>query len=55
MSGLCSRSRFEAVESVEKVLDVRGEFLARDIFCRPSERRADAIQEVDVVNANCVF
>ena len=55
MSALCSRSRFEAVESAEKVLDVRGKFLARDIFCRPSERRADAIQEVDVVNANCVF
>jgi hypothetical protein len=55
MSALCSRSRFEAVEPVEKVLDVRGKFLARDIFCRPSERRADAIEEVDVVNANCVF
>jgi hypothetical protein len=37
MSALCSRSRFEAVESVEKVLDVRGKFFARDIFCRPSK------------------
>jgi len=55
MSALCSRSRFEAVEPVEKMLDVRGKFLARYIFCRPSERRTDAIEEVDVVNANCVF
>jgi hypothetical protein len=55
MSPLCSRSRFEAVKSVEEVLDVRGKFLARDIFRRPSERRADAIEEVDVVNADCVF
>jgi hypothetical protein len=31
-STLCSRSRFEAVEPVEKVLDVRGTFLARDIY-----------------------
>ena len=52
---LCSRSRFEAVKSVEEVLDVRGKFLARDIFRRPSERRTDAIEEVDVVNADCVF
>ena len=42
ISALCSR--FEAVEPVEKVLDVRGKFLARDIFRRPSERRADAIR-----------
>jgi len=55
MSALCSRSRFKAVESVEKALDVRGKFLARDIFRRPSERRTDAIEEVDVVNADCVF
>ena len=55
MSPLCSRSRFEAVEFVEEVLDVRGKFLARDIFRRPSERRADAIEEVDVVDADCVF
>jgi len=55
MWALRSRSRFEAVESVEKVLDVGGKFLARDILRRPSEGRADSIEEVDVVNANCVF
>ena len=55
MSTLCLRSRFEAVESAEKVLDIRGKLLARNIFRRPSERRADAIEEVDVVNADCVF
>jgi len=55
ISALCSRSCFEAVESAEKVLDVSGKFLARNIFRRPSERCADAIEEVDVVNADCVF
>jgi len=55
MSALCPCSGFEAVKSVEKVLDVRGKFLARDIFRCPSERRTDAIHKVDIVNANCVF
>ena len=55
ISAFCTRARFEAVEPVEKVLDVRGKFLARDIFCCPSQRRTDAIEEVDVVNANCIF
>jgi len=48
-------SRFQSIESREEVQDIGGKFRARDIFRRPSEGRADSIEEVDVVNANCVF
>jgi len=43
--------RLKSVQSREEVLDVCGKLVARDIFRRPSQRSADAREEVDVLDA----
>ena len=48
-------SRFKTIEPSEQVFDVGGKILPGNVFCCPSQRRADAGEEVNVVKAGGVF